>query len=143
MNTKEIQDSIIEDFSVFDNWMDKYQYIMELGKELEALPDNQKKEEYLVNGCQSKVWVIPEYKDGKLFFKADSDAFITKGIVALLLKVFNEKTPDEILNTELYFIKELGLSEHLSMNRANGLNGMIEKIIEYAKQYKKSNYGGK
>ena len=137
MSTTEIQNEIIEDFAVFDDWMDKYQYIMDLGKELNPIPDDLKKDEFLVNGCQSKVWVIPEFKDGKLFFKADSDAFITKGIVALLLKVFNGRTPEEILDTDLFFIKEIGIDEHLSMSRANGLNGMIEKIREYAKQYKK------
>ncbi len=136
MSTTEIQNEIIEDFSVFDDWMDKYQYIMDLGKELDPIPDDLKKDEFLVNGCQSKVWVIPEFKDGKLFFKADSDAFITKGIVALLLKVFNGRTPEEILNTDLFFIKEIGIDEHLSMSRANGLNGMIEKIRDYAKQFK-------
>ena len=136
MSTTEIQNEIIEDFSVFDDWMDKYQYIMDLGKELDPIPDDLKKDEFLVNGCQSKVWVVPEFKDGKLFFKADSDAFITKGIVALLLKVFNGRTPEEILNTDLFFIKEIGIDEHLSMSRANGLNGMIEKIRDYAKQFK-------
>ena len=136
MTTTEIQNEIIEDFSVFDDWMDKYQYIMDLGKELDPIPDDLKKDEFLVNGCQSKVWVIPEFKDGKLFFKADSDAFITKGIVALLLKVFNGRTPEEIINTDLFFIKEIGIDEHLSMSRANGLNGMIEKIRDYAKQFK-------
>ena len=136
MSTTEIQNEIIEDFSVFDDWMDKYQYIMDLGKELDSIPDDLKKDEFLVNGCQSKVWVVPEFKDGKLFFKADSDAFITKGIVALLLKVFNGRTPEEILDTDLFFIKEIGIDEHLSMSRANGLNGMIEKIRDYAKQFK-------
>ena len=136
MSTTEIQNEIIEDFSVFDDWMDKYQYIMDLGKELDPIPDDLKKDEFLVNGCQSKVWVVPEFKDGKLFFKADSDAFITKGIVALLLKVFNGRTPEEILDTDLFFIKEIGIDEHLSMSRANGLNGMIEKIRDYAKQFK-------
>jgi len=136
MTTKEIQDGIIEEFSVFDDWMDKYQYIMELGKDLSPVPDELKKNEYLVNGCQSNVWVIPEFKDGKLYFKADSDAFITKGIVALLLRIFNGKTPEEILNTDLFFIKEIGLDEHLSMSRSNGLYGMIEKIKDYAKKYK-------
>jgi len=138
MTTEEIQQQIVEEFSMFDDWMDKYQYIIELGKELEGLPESDKKDEFLVRGCQSNVWVIPEYKNGKLFFKADSDAFISKGIIALLLKVFNGKTPDEILNTDLFFIKEIGLEEHLSMNRANGLNGMVEKIYEYAKAVKKN-----
>ena len=137
MNTEEIQNKIIEEFSLFDDWMDKYQYIIEIGKDLKGLEENEKKDEFLVRGCQSNVWIIPDYKNGKLFFKADSDAFISKGIVALLLKVFNGRPPKEILNTNLFFIKEIGLEEHLSMNRANGLNGMIEKIKEYAKMYDK------
>ena len=137
MNTEEIQNKIIEEFSLFDDWMDKYQYIIEIGKDLKGLEENEKKDEFLVRGCQSNVWIIPDYKNGKLFFKADSDAFISKGIVALLLKVFNGRSPKEILNTNLFFIKEIGLEEHLSMNRANGLNGMIEKIKEYAKMYDK------
>ncbi len=135
MTTEEIQQQIIEEFSMFDDWMDKYQYIIEMGKELDGLNESEKKDEFLVRGCQSNVWVIPEYKEGKLYFKADSDAFISKGIIALLLKVLNGRTPNEILNANLHFIKEIGLEEHLSMNRANGLNGMIEKIMEYAKAY--------
>ncbi len=135
MDINTIQNEIIEEFSVFDDWMDKYQYIIDLGKELQTLDSEYKKDEYLVKGCQSNVWVVAEYKDGKLYFRADSDAFITKGIIALLLRVFTGQTPEDILNADLFFIKELGLEQHLSMNRANGLSGMIDKIKEYARMY--------
>lgn len=136
MTINEVQDQIIEDFLMYDEWMDKYQYIIELGKDLPMINERFKTNEYIINGCQSKVWVSAELVDGHIRFTADSDAIITKGIIALLLKVLNNRTPDEILGTELRFINEIGLSQHLSPTRANGLASMVKQIKMYALAYK-------
>jgi len=135
---EEIQQEIIEEFSLFDDWMDKYELIINMGKNSSQLDDNLKKEEFLIPGCQSKVWLVPEKKDGKLHFRADSDAIITRGIINLLLRVFNDRTPAEITETKLFFIDELGLSSNLSPTRANGLASMVEKIYHYAQVFKEN-----
>lgn len=130
-----IQKEIIEEFSMFEDWMDKYQYIIDMGNEAPELPPDEKTDEHLINGCQSRVWLAPQYKDGKLYFTADSDAVITKGLAALLIRVFNGRTPDEILNNELFFIDETGLAAHLSPTRSNGLLAMVKQIKLYAMAY--------
>lgn len=129
---QQIQDQIIEDFSFFDEWMDKYEHLIELGKNLEPMNTEYKIEENLVKGCQAQVWLHAEHKDGKIFFQGDSDAMITKGLVALVLSIFNGRTPEEIQNTELYCVEKIGLKEHLSPTRANGLDAMIKRIRMYA-----------
>ncbi len=136
MTTQEIQNEIIEEFSIFDDWMDKYEYLIEIGNTLEAYNDDNKKPSNLIQGCQSRVWLDAEYKDGKIYFTADSDAIITKGIIALLIRVFSGKTPDEILQTDLFFLDKIGLKENLSPTRANGLVSMIKNINAYAQAYK-------
>ena len=128
MTINEKQDAIIEEFDMFDEWMDKYENIIDYGKELKGLEDDSKTEENIVRGCQSNVWLTAEEKEGKLFFNADSDAIITKGIIGLLLEIFSGFTPQEIATTELYAIDKIGLKEHLSPNRANGLTSMVNKI---------------
>lgn len=132
MTIKEIQDEIIEEFSELDDWMDRYQMLIDLGGEQEPLPDSDKVESNLLAGCQSRVWLICEEKYGKLFFRAESDALIVKGIVTLLIKVFNAQTPQDILNAEIYFIEKIGLSEHLSPTRSNGLLAMLKQIKYFA-----------
>jgi len=132
MTIKEIQEEIIEEFSMFDDWMERYEYIIELGKSLPLIDDNYKLDENLIKGCQSKVWLHSEIVDDKINFTADSDAILTKGIVALLLRVFNNQKPKAILEADLYFIDEIGLKEHLSPTRANGLVSMIKQIKLYA-----------
>jgi cysteine desulfuration protein SufE len=128
MKINEKQDEIIEEFSVFDDWMDKYEYIIELGKDLPVISPEKKTDERLIEGCQSKVWLEAEFKNGKMYFSADSDAIITKGIIGLLIRVLNEENPDEIAKSDLYFIQKIGLHEHLSPNRSNGLANMVKKI---------------
>ncbi|MBQ0089192.1 MAG: SufE family protein [Prevotellaceae bacterium] len=132
MTIKEIQDEIIEEFSELDDWMDRYQMLIDLGGEQEPLPDSDKVESNLLAGCQSRVWLICEEKEGKLFFRAESDALIVKGIVTLLIKVFNAQTPQDILDAEIYFIEKIGLSEHLSPTRSNGLLAMLKQIKYFA-----------
>ena len=134
---EQIQQEIIEDFSLFEDWMDKYEYIISLGKNLPAIEDKLKKEEFLITGCQSRVWLVPEFKEGKLHFSADSDAIITKGIISMLVKVFGDRSPEEIKNSKLFFIDEIGLGENLSPTRANGLDAMIKKIYHYADVFSK------
>lgn len=136
MTIKEKQEQIIEDFSVFTDWMDKYNYLIELGKELETMPEDKKTKDKRIEGCQSQVWIDAEIRDGKLKLTADSDAIITKGIISLLLKVMNDETPDAILSNELFFIDRIGLKENLSPTRSNGLVAMINQIMNYAKAYK-------
>lgn len=136
MTIKEIQEEIIEDFDLFEDWMQRYEFIIEMGKSLPGISETNKTDDNLIKGCQSKVWLHADYKDGKLVFSADSDAILTKGIIALLLKVFNDRTPDQILDTEPYFIDEIGLKEHLSPTRANGLLSMIKQIKLLALMYK-------
>ncbi len=135
MTIKEIQDEIIDEFSMFDDWMERYEYIIELGKSIPFLDDEFKTDDNLINGCQSKVWLQTALKDDKLIFKADGDAILTKGIVALLLRVFSNQKPKDILSNELYFIDEIGLKEHLSPTRANGLVSMIKQFKLYALAY--------
>ena len=132
MTINEIQDEIIEEFAEFTEWMDKYQMLIDLGNELDGLDAEYKNEQNLIDGCQSRVWLQCDIKDGKLVFTADSDALITKGIIALLIKVVSEHTPKEILDTDLYFIKRIGLHQHLSPTRSNGLLSMVKKIKAYA-----------
>ncbi len=132
----EIQDEVIEEFSAFDDWMDKYQMLIDLGNDLEPLDEKYKTEQNLIEGCQSRVWLQCDINDGKLQFSAESDALIVKGIIALLIRVLNNHTPEEILNTELYFIDEIGLKDHLSPTRSNGLLSMVKQINMYALAYK-------
>lgn len=132
MDIKEIEEEIVSEFSLFDDWMDKYNYIIDMGKSVDPLEDNLKKKEYLISGCQSQVWVYPEYKDGKVYFKADSDALITKGIVGLLMRVMSGQPPKEIVDADLGFIDRIGLKEHLSQTRSNGLVNMIKQMKLYA-----------
>lgn len=135
MDINQVQDNIIEDFNQFEDWMDKYAYLIELGNNLSSFPEDQRKDENLIEGCQSKVWFYAEYKDGKIYFMADSDAIITKGIASLLIKVLSGRSPEEILNANLYFIEKTGLQEHLSPTRANGLLAMIKQLKYYAMAY--------
>ena len=136
MTIDEVQNNIIEEFSLFDDWMDKYNVLIDMGKELPVIDPKFKVKDYLIEGCQSKVWLHPEY-DGKLIaFKADSDAIITRGIVALLIKVLSGRTPDEIIKTDLYFIDRIGLRQNLSPTRSNGLLSMVRQMKLYAMAYK-------
>lgn len=132
----EIQDEIIEEFSLFDDWMDRYALLIDLGNSLEPLDNKYKVENNLIEGCQSRVWLQADYTDGKIVFKADSDAVIVKGIIALLIKVLSNRAPDEILYTDLYFVERIGLKEHLSPTRSNGLVSMIKQMHFYAMAYK-------
>ncbi len=132
MTINEIQDEIIEEFAEFNEWMDKYQMLIDLGNELDGLDAEYKNEQNLIDGCQSRVWLQCDIKDGKLVFTADSDALITKGIIALLIRVVSGHTPKEILDTDLYFIERIGLHQHLSPTRSNGLLSMVKKIKAYA-----------
>jgi cysteine desulfuration protein SufE len=128
MSIQEKEAEIVEEFSMFEDWMEKYEYIIELGKELPLISESGKQDENLIKGCQSRVWLDAEYKNDTLSFSADSDAIITKGIIALLIRVLNNEKPEDIVKAELNFIKEIGLQEHLSPTRANGLVGMVKKI---------------
>jgi cysteine desulfuration protein SufE len=130
--TDRIQEDIIEEFSVFDEWLDKYDYLIELSDTLPAIADEHRTDNYVIKGCQSRVWVDARLEDGKVYFAADSDAIITKGIIALLIRVMNGSTPQEILDLELYFIDAIGLGENLSPTRSNGLVAMIKQMKMYA-----------
>ena len=132
MTINEIQDEIIEEFSGFDDWMDKYQLLIDLGNEQEPLDEKYKTESNLIDGCQSRVWLQADYNDGLIHFSAESDALIVKGIVALLIRVLSDHTPQEILDADLYFIEEIGLKEHLSPTRSNGLVAMVKQMRMYA-----------
>jgi cysteine desulfuration protein SufE len=132
MNINEIQDEIIEEFSGFDDWMDKYQLLIDLGNEQAPLDEKYKTEQNLIDGCQSRVWLQADYEDGVIHFSAESDALIVKGIVSLLIRVLSDHTPQEILDADLYFIDEIGLKEHLSPTRSNGLVAMVKQIRAYA-----------
>lgn len=132
---QEIEQEIIDEFSMFDDWMDKYEYIIELGKDMESFPSEMRTDENLIKGCQSQVWFIAEQRDGKLYFKADGDAIITKGLAALLIKVFNGQSAADIATADLTFIDEIGLSQHLSPTRSNGLLSMVKQIRMYALAY--------
>ena len=135
MTIKELQDEVIEEFSEFTDWMDKYQMLIDLGNELEPLDEQYKTESNLIDGCQSRVWLQCDEKDGRLIFTADSDALIVKGIIALLIRVVSNHTPKEIIDAELYFIDRIGLREHLSPTRANGLLAMTKQMKMYAVVY--------
>ena len=133
---KEVEQNLIEEFELFDDWMDKYNYIIELGKELPMIDEQYKTPEFLIEGCQSQVWLHADYHDGKVFFTADSDAIITKGIVNLLIRVLSERTPQEIIDNDLHYLDAFGLKEHLSPTRSNGLASMIKQIKLYAVAFK-------
>ena len=137
MTIENLQENLIEDFSFFDDWTQKYEYMIELSKTLDKMDESLKNDENLIKGCQSKVWLNADFKDGKINFIADSEAIITKGIIAILLMVFNNKKPDEIIKSDISFIEKIGLKEHLSPNRANGLYSMIKQIKFYAIAYNK------
>ena len=132
----EIQDEIIEEFAGFDDWMDKYQLLIDLGNDQEPLDEKYKVESNLIDGCQSRVWLQADYADGVITFTAESDALIVKGIVALLIRVLSGHTPDEILSADLYFIEQIGLKEHLSPTRSNGLLAMVKQMRMYALAFK-------
>ncbi len=134
-NLNETQKNIVEEFSIFEDWLDRYNYLIELGNDLPAIDPQYRTNEYLINGCQSKVWLHADLVDEKIQFNADSDAIIVKGIVALLVKVLNGRTPAEILENELYFIEEIGLKQNLSPTRSNGLLAMVKKMKLYALAY--------
>lgn len=134
MSLEESKQSIINDFSMFDEWLDKYEYIIELGKKLDSFPENKKTDDRLIKGCQSRVWLDWEAKDGKLYFTADSDAIITKGIISLLISVYSGRSAEEIAGDDFSFLEELGLKENLSPTRANGLESMVETIKRAAKE---------
>ena len=137
MTIKEIENGIVEEFAIFTDWMDKYEYIIELGKNVPVIEEKEKTEENLIKGCQSRVWLSCKVEDGKLWFAADSDAIITKGIISLLIRVYNGQAPADILANEPEFIGEIGLQENLSPTRANGLVSMIKQIRIYAMAYNK------
>jgi cysteine desulfuration protein SufE len=136
---KEIQDEIILEFNDFDDWLDRYQLLIDLGGEQEPLPAEYKTDNNLIEGCQSRVWLQADYVDGKVLFRAESDALIVKGIVSLLIKVYSGHTPDEILDNEPYFVEAIGLKEHLSPTRSNGLLAMIKQMRLYALAFKAKN----
>ena len=135
-NISEIEEEIISEFSLFDEWLDKYEYLIELGKELESIDEGDKTDDNLIRGCQSRVWLVGRSCDGRLWFGADSDAVITKGIISLLLKVYNGQKYDDIIASDFSFIERIGLKENLSPTRANGLLSMIKQIKAYALAYK-------
>lgn len=135
MTIKEIQDEIVDDFSMFDDWIQRYEYIIELGKSLPLIDPQYQVEQNLIKGCQSQVWLYAELKEDKIFFTANSDAILTKGIIAILIRVFSGQKAEDILNADMAFIDEIGLKEHLSPTRANGLVSMIKQIKMYALAY--------
>lgn len=132
MTINEIQDEIIEEFQDFEDWMDRYQLLIDMGSDQEELPAQYKTEQNLIDGCQSRVWLQADLVEGKVQFQAESDALIVKGIVALLVRVFNNQTPQDILDADLYFIEQIGLREHLSPTRSNGLLAMLKQMKMYA-----------
>ncbi|MDR2125269.1 MAG: SufE family protein [Prevotellaceae bacterium] len=136
MTINEKQNQIIEEFSAFTDWIDKYEYLIETGKNLAALDEKHKTEQHLIKGCQSRVWIDAEYTDGKIIYKADSDAIITKGIISLLIEVMSGHTPSEIIDADLFFIHKTGLQENLSPTRSNGLLAMIKQMKLYAIAFK-------
>lgn len=132
----QVQEEIIDEFAIFDDWMDKYALIIEQGNALEKLDDIYKTPNNLIEGCQSRVWLQTDYENGKLFFRAESDAVIVKGLLALVLRIYSGRTPDEIISSDLHFLQEIGLTEHLSPTRSNGLLSVIKQIRFYAIAYK-------
>ena len=135
MNIQDIQNEIIDEFSMFDDWMQRYEYMIDLGKSLPLINDQYKTDDNLIKGCQSKVWVHAEMKDNKVIFTSDSDAIITKGIIAILIRVFSNQRPKDIIEADTKFIDDIGLKEHLSPTRANGLVSMIKQLKLYALAY--------
>ncbi|WP_404418932.1 SufE family protein [Marinospirillum sp.] len=133
MSAQEAQQELLEEFEMFDNWMDRYQYIIDLGKALPDFPEEWKTAEYKIEGCQSQVWIRPEVRDGRIHLNAISDAAIVSGLIALLLRIYNDRTPQEILDTPPDFLNKLGLDKHLSPTRSNGLHAMLERIFTLAK----------
>jgi cysteine desulfuration protein SufE len=138
---EEIEKEIVEEFSLFDSWDDKYEYIIDLGKKLQHLDDQYKKDDYKVKGCQSSVWLTADYKDGKVIYKAESDAVIVKGLISMLIRVLSEQEPDAIVNANLNFLKEIGMMSHLAQTRSNGLLSMVKQMKNYALAYKLKNAG--
>ena len=141
MTINELQDNVIEEFSAFDDWMDKYALLIDLGNSLPPLEEKYKTESNLIEGCQSRVWLQADYEDGKIIFKGESDAVIVKGIVSLLINVLSGHTPREILDTDLYFIEQIGLKEHLSPTRSNGLVAMVKQMRMFALAYRTKEQG--
>jgi len=141
MTINEVQDNIIEEFSLFDDWMDKYNVLIDMGKGLPVIDPKFKVKDYLIEGCQSKVWLHPEYDGNVISFRADSDAIITRGIVALLIKILSGRTPDEIIKADLYFIDRIGLRQNLSPTRSNGLLAMVRQMKLYAMAFKAQGMG--
>jgi cysteine desulfuration protein SufE len=135
MTIQEVQDNIIGEFELYSDWLDKYDYLISLGNDLPAIDPAFKTDEYIINGCQSRVWLKADLQDGKIIFTADSDAIITKGIISLLVKVLSNRSPEEVMNSDLYFIDRIGLRENLSPTRSNGLLAMIKKMKLYALAY--------
>ena len=138
---EEIENDITEEFSLFDSWDDKYEYIIDLGKKLPPLEDQYKKDENKVKGCQSTVWLVADYKDGRIYYKADSDAVIVKGLISMLIRVLSGQTADDIVNAKLDFIREIGMMSHLAQTRSNGLLSMVKQMKNYALAYKLKNAG--
>ncbi len=136
MSIEKVQKEIIEEFNIFEDWIDKYNHLIELSKDLPPIEDKYKTSENLIKGCQSKVWLHAEYRDGKIYFSADSDAVITKGIISLLIRVMSGRTPEELVNSDLFFIDQTGLKENLSPTRSNGLVSMVKQMKMYALAYK-------
>lgn len=135
MTINEAQDEIIDEFEMFEDWMEKYEYIIQLGKDLPLIDEQYRKDENLIKGCQSRVWLHSEYKDGKIFFTADSDALITKGLVGMVVRVLSGHAPKEIADADLYFVDKIGLRSHLSPTRSNGLLSMLKQMKMYAVAY--------
>jgi len=140
-NIEEIEQEIIDEFSLFDSWDDKYEYIIDLGKKLQPLDDQYKKDENKVRGCQSTVWLVADYHDGRIYYKAESDAVIVKGLISMLIRVLSGQTPDAIVNARLDFIREIGMMSHLAQTRSNGLLSMVKQMKNYALAYKLKNAG--
>ena len=136
---EEIENEIVDEFSLFDSWDDKYEYIIDLGKKLAPLDDQYKKDENRVRGCQSTVWLIADYKDGKVFYKAESDSTIVKGLISMLIRVLSGQTPDDIVGAKLDFINRIGMMTHLAQTRSNGLLAMVKQMKNYALAYKLKN----
>ena len=134
-----IEKEIVEEFALFDSWDDKYEYIIDLGKKLPPLEEEFKKDENKVRGCQSTVWLVADYRDGKVFYKAESDAVIVKGLISMLIRVLSGHTPDEIINAKLDFIREIGMTTHLAQTRSNGLLAMVKQMKNFALAYKLKN----
>ena len=142
MTISEIQEQIVSEFDLFEDWLDKYNYLIELGKSVPIIDETFKTDQYVITGCQSKVWLHAEYRDDKIFFTADSDAIITKGIVNLLIRVLSGQSPDDILNADMDFVEKIGLREHLSPTRSNGLTSMIKQMKLYALAFKTKSANG-